>query len=101
MAKVTWTTQSLDDIEAISQYISRDSNFYASLFAKNIFKKVEILETFPISGRIVPESGSKNIREIFHGSYRIIYRIKYDLVEILTIHHGSQILDISEKIQVR
>ncbi len=101
MAKVTWTTQSLDDIEAISQYISRDSNFYASLFTKNIFKKVEILETFPISGRIVPESGSKNIREIFHGSYRIIYRIKYDLVEILTIHHGSQILDISEKLQVR
>ncbi len=65
MAKVTWTTQSLDDIEAISQYISRDSNFYASLFAKNILKQVEILETFPISGRIVPESGSKNIREYF------------------------------------
>ena len=99
MAKVTWTAQSLDDIEAISEFISRDSNYYASLFAKDIFEKVKILETFPKSGRMVPESGSENIREIFYGSYRIIYRIKHDQVEILTIHHGSQILDIPGKLQ--
>ena len=99
MAEITWTTQSLDDIESISQFISRDSHYYASLFAQNIFDKVKILEIFPWTGRIVPESDSESIREIFHGSYRIIYRIEHEQAEILTIHHGAQILDIPEKLQ--
>ena len=99
MAEVTWTTQSLDDIEAISQFISRDSHYYASLFAQNIFEKVKILEIFPRTGRIVPESDSESIREIFHGNYRIIYRVEHEQVEILTIHHGSQILDVQDIFQ--
>ena len=96
MAEITWTTQSLDDIEAISQFISKDSIYYSHLFVKSIFKKVNILETFPESGSTVPELGSENIREIFHGNYRIIYRTKRHLVEILTIHHGAQIIDIQK-----
>ena len=96
MAKITWTTQSLDDIQSISQYISQDSIYYAQLFAETIFQKVKILETFPLTGRIVPESNTETIREIFHGNYRIIYRIKHELVELLTIHHGAQILNFVE-----
>ncbi len=96
MAKVIWTTQSLENIERISQYISQNSIYYAQLFAENIFEKVKILETFPATGRVVPESDSESIREIIHGNYRIIYRLKYELVEVLTIHHGARILDITK-----
>ena len=44
-------------------------------------------------GRIVPEFGIENIREIIVGSYRVIYRIRDEDVQILTVHHGAQLLD--------
>jgi toxin ParE1/3/4 len=40
----------------------------------------------------VPELGRKDIREIIHGNYRIIYRVLPGEVEILTIHHGARLL---------
>jgi plasmid stabilization system protein ParE len=54
------------------------------------------LESFPRSGRIVPELGIENIREILVGSYRIIYRIRYDDVHLLTVHHGARLLDTTK-----
>lgn len=47
----------------------------------------------PRSGRVVPELGRDDIREIFVQSYRIIYRARPDTVEILTVHHGARVLD--------
>ena len=44
---------------------------------------------FPQSGRIVPEIGDRSIREIILGNYRIIYRLRSEAVEILTVHHGA------------
>jgi toxin ParE1/3/4 len=49
----------------------------------------------PRSGRETPELGKEDIREIIVGSYRVIYRIKAEQVQILTVHHGSRILDVS------
>ena len=41
---------------------------------------------------MVPEVGRDEIREIIVQSYRIIYRVLPDEVEILTIHHGARLL---------
>ncbi|MEW6609513.1 MAG: type II toxin-antitoxin system RelE/ParE family toxin [bacterium] len=65
------TPQSLDDIEAIANFIARDSNYYAKMFTAQVFEAVERLELFPESGRIVPELNRKEIREIILGNYRI------------------------------
>ena len=93
MAKLKWTEQALDDVEAIAIYIARDSFFYAQVFAQRIFDSVQRLEIFPESGRVVPEVAQQNIREVLHGNYRIIYRVKNDFVEILTVYHSSRLLD--------
>ncbi|MEH1861459.1 MAG: type II toxin-antitoxin system RelE/ParE family toxin [Nostoc sp.] len=45
---------------------------------------------FPLSGRIVPEFETKQIREVIEGSYRIIYYIKSDQIDVLAVLHGSQ-----------
>jgi ABC-type uncharacterized transport system substrate-binding protein len=45
---------------------------------------VEGLETDPLSGRVVPEVGDDTVREVIHGNYRIVYRVRPDLVEIVT-----------------
>jgi plasmid stabilization system protein ParE len=93
MAKLKWTEQALNDVEAIAIYIARDSFFYAQAFAQRIFDSVQRLEIFPESGRLVPEVAQQNIREVLHGNYRVIYRVKNDFVEILTVYHSSRLLD--------
>jgi len=55
MAKIKWTPQALNDVEAIANFISRDSDHYAKMFTAEVFEIVERLELFPESGRIVPE----------------------------------------------
>lgn len=96
MAKIKWTPQSLEDIEAIANFITKDSSYYARMFTIKVFEAVDRLELFPESGRIVPELKRKEIREIILGNYRIIYRIKGELVEILTVYHSSRLLDVNE-----
>lgn len=95
MAKIKWAPQSLDDIEAIANFIARDSDYYAQMFTTKVFDTVERLELFPESGQIVPELNRKEIREIIFGNYRIIYRTKEELVEILTVYHSARLLDIN------
>jgi plasmid stabilization system protein ParE len=51
------------------------------------------LSQFPRSGRIVPELGRDDIREVIVQSYRVIYRLRGDEVEILTVHHSARRLD--------
>jgi len=55
MAKIRWTLQALEDVEAIANFIARDSTYYAGIFTAKVFEIVDRLELFPESGRIVPE----------------------------------------------
>lgn len=66
------------------------------MFAIKIFEAAERLELFPESGRIVPELNRKEIREVIFGSYRIIYRIRDKLVEILTVYHSARLLNVNK-----
>lgn len=84
----------MDDLEAIANFIARDSTHYAQLFAAKVFDAVSRIELLPESGRVVPEIKQKNIREIILGNYRIIYRLKTDYAEILTVYHSSRLLDV-------
>ena len=95
MAEVRWTPQAADDLEAITNFIAADSPQYARLFAMDALVAVERLADFPDSGRVVPELKDPANREILFGSYRIVYRVKGDLVEVLTVYHGARLLDPS------
>jgi plasmid stabilization system protein ParE len=80
---------------AIKEFIGRDSPTYALGIARNLYHAAETLVAFPESGRVVPERGQLDIRELIRPPYRIIYRRGTDLVEILTIHHSSRPLPVS------
>jgi toxin ParE1/3/4 len=96
VAEVRWTPQALSDLEATTEFIARDSPHYASLFVLDMLAAVERLERFPESGRIVPEKNEPKVREIIFGNYRIVYRLRNDIAELLTIHHGARSLDPSQ-----
>ena len=42
------------------------------------------------SGRIVPEIGQDEIREVIVQNYRIMYRVLPGELEILTVRHGAR-----------
>lgn len=67
---VKWSEPAKLDLKQIHGYISRDSRFYAEKVSLEIVEKSEKLGFFPEAGRIVPEIGDSNIREIFVYSYR-------------------------------
>lgn len=52
-----------------------------------VYEQVEHLEDFPLSGVAVREIGRKDIRQILLGDYRIIYRVKNNTPEIISIRH--------------
>lgn len=48
------------------------------------------LNEFPEIGRIVPEISEVNIREVIVYSYRLIYEISSDKIEVLALIHCKQ-----------
>lgn len=55
MVKVVWADLAIEDLKSIHEYISKDSKFYADRLVTKLINKVDQLENYPQSGRIVPE----------------------------------------------
>lgn len=90
MTALVWSPQSLHDLESIRAFVADDSPRYAELVVRRIVAAVERLETFPESGRIVPERQAPNLREVLVTPYRVVYRLSPGLVEIATVFRGSR-----------
>ena len=88
--KVRWTQTARDDLKAVWDFISRDSIFYANKFTDELLRATDVLEIFPEFGRIVPEIGDANTREIIYGSYRIMYLVGDGNVFVTQIVHGAR-----------
>ncbi len=92
MASLIWTTPASDDLDAICRMIERDTPRYAAVLAARVVRAVERLETFRHSGRVLPELGRDNVREVIVQSYRVIYRIVPDGVQSPAVRHGARLL---------
>ena len=93
MVKVVWTQRALVDLDDIGEYISKDSTKYAKLTLEKLIDSARMIAMNPLSGRIVPESNDKSIREIIKGNYRVIYQIRnINSAFILTVFHTSRLL---------
>ncbi|OQY34199.1 MAG: hypothetical protein B6241_05805 [Spirochaetaceae bacterium 4572_59] len=90
--KVLWTEHSIQDLEGIHDYISKDSVFFADRQIDKILSCESEISEFPKSGRTVPEYRDVMIREIIIENYRVIYRIEHEQISVLTILHGARLL---------
>jgi toxin ParE1/3/4 len=91
--QIMWSPRAVSNLEEICNYIARDSEYYAHLFARKIITIVEGITRFPKAGRVVPEYSDENLREKIYQNYRIVYRLKEDIVEIVAICHGAKPLE--------
>ena len=47
MVEIRWTEQAADDLEAIAEFIAKDSPHYASIFCIDVLTATERLTIFP------------------------------------------------------
>ena len=89
---VIWSPQVRDDLHEIAAFIAKDSPRYASAVVSKILAAGRSLQFLPWRGRVVPELGREDHRELFIYEYRLIYRIEGQTVSILGVIHGRRLL---------
>lgn len=88
--KVKWTESAWRDIEEVSDYIAKDSPYYAATFVHKVREAACSLIYFAERGRVVPEFGDITIRELFVKRYRLIYQIREQTIYIVGFIHGAR-----------
>ena len=89
--RIIWTRQAVEDVEAIKAYVGRDSLRYAAMLVERLVAAVGRLDSFPQSGRVVPEVRDECLREVIHGNYRLVYRLEAETVKVITVYHVARL----------
>jgi toxin ParE1/3/4 len=82
----------LDEIR--NWYAAQQVPLVGKQLIKDIVFQVERLVDFPVSGRIVPEFGITNLREIIHPPFRIVYRLDESRVRIVRVWRSERLLEM-------
>jgi plasmid stabilization system protein ParE len=77
-------------LDAVYAHIAQDSPEYARHMVDRLTRRSQQIADFPFSGRRVPEYDIEQIREVIEGSFRIIYHIKSDQIDVLAVIHGAR-----------
>ncbi|MEM8865015.1 MAG: type II toxin-antitoxin system RelE/ParE family toxin [Planctomycetota bacterium] len=96
MARLVWTERALGDLQALLEFIERDSPLAARRFAQQIMVRVERLQAFPLYGGLVAEDETRRYREVLQGNYRVIYRADKERVYLVAVHHAARLLQPSD-----
>ena len=89
---LAWSPEAVEDVEAIANYIERDSRHYARAVVSRILSVAESIPDHPALGRAVPEIHDPEIRERFVHRYRVIYRVEPNRILVVAVIHGSRLL---------
>ncbi len=90
--KVNWTQKGRQRLQQLYNYIADDQPANALKFIDQLTRCAESLAAHPRSGKIVSKYQRDDIREVYEGRYRIIYRILPDRIDILTVRHSGRLL---------
>lgn len=93
--QVVWTDPALERVAEVAVYIAQDDPDAADRWTVELFNAVARLVDFAESGRMVPELGARDVRELIFGAYRVYYRVG-SAVEVLSVRHGSQLIRSDE-----
>lgn len=92
MMKVEWARGAIADLAGIYEHIAKDSPRYALTVVDRLTNRSKQIGAFPFSGHAVPEYKSENVREVIEYSYRLVYLVESESINILAIIHGAQLL---------
>ena len=87
---VRWTARARTDLAEIHRFIAGDSPQAAERVVQEIVATGRRLVRFPESGRVVPESLTRDIREVVASPYRVLYVIRKRSVYVLGVIHSKR-----------
>jgi toxin ParE1/3/4 len=90
--RVAWTDRGKARLRQIRAYIAKDQPLNADHFVDRLTRRVEQLAEHPRSGKIVEQYQRDDLRELIESSYRIIYLILEDRIDILTVRDSRRVL---------
>ncbi len=90
--KLRWTARARDDLVGIARFVANDNVSAARRWVNRLRKQARRAAQFPRSGRIVPEFGRPDIRELIVRNYRIVYRVLENEIHILTVFEAHRLL---------
>jgi plasmid stabilization system protein ParE len=100
--KVIITETATDDLRDAVRYIAQDNAKAAERVGNEILDRFEMLAKFPFMGRVVPERGEPEWRELIYKSYRLIYHVNEprQLVHAARVWHGARGLPHLDEIEL-
>jgi toxin ParE1/3/4 len=98
--KIIWSPLAIQKISEYADIIALDKPMVVKKWTEEIFDSVQRVSDLPYSGKLVPEIKRDEIREVFNGNYRIIYKISSDAIHVLTVRHRRQLLDEKDLTQI-
>jgi toxin ParE1/3/4 len=91
---VSITQGAADDLDAIHAFAANQRSLDdADALLDSLYQRVETLERFALRGSMVPEASeidNRQLRQILHLPFRLIYRINEDAVTIIAIVDGRR-----------
>ena len=87
---VVWTEQARDALDEAVTYVAVDSRPAAERLLQEVLDKAASLASLARRGRIVPELGQPEVREIFIQKYRLLYEVAMTRVTVLAFLHSAR-----------
>lgn len=92
--QVTWSPEALDDIDDIAEFHHKKDALYAQVVVEELIARSRNLRYHPLRGRQVPELEGIDYREVFVYSYRLIYRVIEQNVEVIAVITGKMPMEV-------
>src|SRR5659263_555647 len=98
--RISLAASAVDDLEAIrAWYAEQQVPEVGERLLREVIAQVERLPDFPESGRVVPEFGLAQLREVIHPPLRIVYRLDADRVRVVRVWRSERLLRLPEEAQ--
>jgi plasmid stabilization system protein ParE len=78
----------LEDL--MNWYKDQDAVDIGRKIVANVIDRIQVLQDQPDIGRIVPEFGTSNLRELIEAPFRIVYRREKTKVQIVRVWRGER-----------
>jgi plasmid stabilization system protein ParE len=92
---IRFAASAVDDLEGIRAWYGKlEVPEVGERLLQEVIAAVERLADFPESGRIVPELGVAELREVTHPPFRIVYRVDKDRVRIVRVWRSERLMQM-------
>ncbi|CAN5906926.1 hypothetical protein BH11MYX3_BH11MYX3_12760 [soil metagenome] len=86
--RASWTKRAELQLLDTIDHIAHDDPVAAFQWGERLVKRADAAAGMKLSGRVVPELGRDDVREVFLGAYRIISRVMATSIEVITVIEG-------------